>query len=66
METQDTPSTESSVTKQNKAHTIAFRVTEVQYAHLVSFAKAEGYKNLSQWMHQLVKDEIADRTYNGQ
>lgn len=44
-----------------KAHTIAFRVTEEQYQHLLSFARAEGYKFLSQWMHQLVKDEIADR-----
>jgi NADH:ubiquinone oxidoreductase subunit F (NADH-binding) len=48
--------------KHNKAKTIAFRVTDEQHQHLSTFAKAEGYKNLSQWMHQLVKDEIIDRT----
>jgi uncharacterized protein (DUF1778 family) len=47
-----------------KTHTIAFRITEEQYQSLSAFAKAEGYKNLSQWMHQLVKDEIADRNSN--
>ena len=47
--------------KQNKTQTIAFRVTQDQYTHLVSFADAEGYKNLSQWMYQLIKDEITDR-----
>lgn len=45
----------------HKTHTIAFRVTEEQYHHLLSFARAEGYKFLSQWMHQLITDEIADR-----
>lgn len=48
--------------KHNKTNTIAFRVTQEQFSHLNTFARAEGYKNLSQWMHQLIKDEIADRT----
>lgn len=47
--------------KHNKTNTIAFRVTHDQYQQLMQFARAEGYKNLSQWMHQLVKDEISDR-----
>jgi uncharacterized protein (DUF1778 family) len=49
----------------NKTHTIAFRVTAAQYQHLLSFAEAEGYRNLSQWMHQLIKDEIDDRVSDG-
>ena len=51
--------------KHNKAKTIAFRVTLDQFSALNEFARAEGFKNLSQWMHQLVKDEIADRTTDG-
>jgi len=48
-----------------KTHTIAFRITEEQFKALTFFSESEGYKNLSQWMHQLVKDEIADRNSNG-
>lgn len=51
--------------KHNKTSTIAFRVTGDQYQQLLAYARAEGYKNLSQWMHQLVKDEIADRNNDG-
>ena len=44
--------------RHNKTNTIAFRVTQEQFNRLTEFSKAEGYKNLSQWMQQLVKDEI--------
>jgi uncharacterized protein (DUF1778 family) len=47
--------------KQNKTRTIAFRVTDDQFAHLISFVDAEGYRSVSQFMYQLVKDEIDDR-----
>ena len=56
---------ETQIPTPTKAHTIAFRVTPQQYSNLLNFSKEEGYKNLSQWMQQLVKDEIADRTGSG-
>jgi hypothetical protein len=46
---------------QKKTKTIGFRVTEVEYQTLTLFAEQEGYRNLSEWMHQLVRDEITDR-----
>lgn len=46
---------------QKKTKTIGFRVTEADYQTLSLFAEQEGYRNLSEWMHQLVRDEIADR-----
>ena len=50
---------------QNKTHTVAFRITHEQYQYLTLFASAEGYKNLSQFMQQVITDEIDDRLRDG-
>jgi uncharacterized protein (DUF1778 family) len=50
--------------KNNKTNTIAFRVTAEQFEKLNKFAEQDGTKNLSQWMQHLVRDEIADRTFD--
>lgn len=50
--------------KHNKTNTIAFRVTAEQFAKLNKFAEQDGAKSLSQWMQHLIRDEIADRTFD--
>lgn len=56
---------ETQQTKQNKSRTIAFRITDEQHSRLMEFAREEGYRNLSQWMQQLIRDEIEDRIGDG-